>query len=100
MRSMLNRTVSTPAVPSNGNDLALISACRYFLSRFRKVKKANGQIISINEVCNIFALDFLLEHMLLLSAAPAVTMVHSTSAWSHVLRTRCNGFVVVHATKQ
>lgn len=25
-------------------------ACRYFLSRLRKVKKANGQILAINEV--------------------------------------------------
>jgi hypothetical protein len=28
----------------------VLCVCRYFLSRFRKVKKANGQILAINEV--------------------------------------------------
>lgn len=30
--------------------LTTTGVCRYFLSRFRKVKKANGQILAINEV--------------------------------------------------
>ena len=28
----------------------LVSCCRYFLRKLRKIKRANGQIISINEV--------------------------------------------------
>ena len=29
----------------------VLPGCRYFLRKLRKVKKANGQVLAVNEVC-------------------------------------------------
>jgi hypothetical protein len=48
------------------NDVVAKSRFWYFLGKLRKIKKANGEIISLNQVCrgtwqNATLLDFKLE---------------------------------------